>query len=163
MSRRHPKKNGFTLVEVSFTLGILAFCLCGLLFTYINMFVFSDHSRMFSLACNAVGAKIEEVKNCAFDDLFGFYNGVAFDLDGFPAEDSEAVIEVSDVLEYPDLKVVRIVACFKGPDRMIGGRLIKGPLIGEDLNLDGNLDSGEDKDGNGSLDSPVEVVTLIVR
>ena len=34
-------------------------------------------------------------------------------------------------------------------------------IIGEDLNLNGVLDAGEDTDGNGKLSSPVTLVGLI--
>ncbi len=142
---------GFTLIEVIFTVGILAFCLCGLLVTYINMFILGDLSRSFSLASNAILDKVEEIKNCAFDNLPS-YNGARFDLDGFSSTDSKGIIEVSDTT-YSDLKRVRIVACFRSRNR----------LIGEDVNLNGELDAGEDANGNGRLDSPVEVVTLIAK
>lgn len=143
---------GFTLIEVMLTVGILAFCLCGLMVTYINMFVFSDLSRGFSLASNAIQAKIEEIRSYEFDTLDS-YNGTKFDLDGFASSDSEAVIQVDDTVYTDALKRVRIVACFRSRNR----------LIGEDLNLNGDLDAGEDTNGNARLDSPVEVVTLIVR
>ncbi len=146
------RNSGFTMIEVLFTVGILAFCLCGLLVTYINMFVFSDLSRSFSLATNAVQAKIEEIKIASFDELDS-YDGVDFDLDGFFSGSSKGVIEVSDMEYSDDLKRIRIIACFKSHNR----------VIGEDLNLNGSLDAEEDVNGNGRLDSPVELVTLAVR
>ena len=36
-------------------------------------------------------------------------------------------------------------------------------VVGEDRNLDGSLNAGEDSNGNGILDSPVELTTLIVN
>ncbi len=34
-----------------------------------------------------------------------------------------------------------------------------GLFVGEDVDLDGNLDPGEDTNGNGIIDSPVQLVT----
>lgn len=36
-------------------------------------------------------------------------------------------------------------------------------IVGEDLDLDGVLDVGEDANGNGVLDSPVKLSTLVAR
>ena len=165
LKRKHNTKGktgfltGFTLIEILFTVGILVVCICGLLLTYINMFILSDLSRSFSLASNAVQAEIEQIRNISFDDLDD-YNGFIFDLSGFSPDDSKGIIQVfgtgdedlPDDLES-DLRRVRVVACFRSRNR----------VIGEDSNLNGILDANEDKNGNGRLDSPLEAVTLIVR
>jgi len=39
----------------------------------------------------------------------------------------------------------------------------KNRVIGEDKNLNGALDAGEDANGNKIIDSPVELTTLIVN
>jgi len=143
---------GFTLIEVLFTVGILAFVLCGLLVTYINMFFLGDIARQTTLAANAAQAKLEDLKRVSFTNLPAF-NGTTFDIAGFTAANAKGRIEVSNTA-YDDLKEVRIVVSF----RQKGQR-----IIGEDTSLNGILDSGEDDDGNGRLDSPIEVVTTIAR
>ena len=55
--RNLPAKKGFTLIEVLFALAILAVTLCGLLLTYLNMFVLADVIRDSALAGNALTAK----------------------------------------------------------------------------------------------------------
>jgi prepilin-type N-terminal cleavage/methylation domain-containing protein len=141
-------KKGFTLIEVIFTAGILAFAICGLLLTYINLFSLGDISRKMTLANNALQAKLEEIKNGSID-----YN--PFDIPGFAAGDAKGVVYVSNVSGYSDLKRVRIIVCF----RQKGQR-----IVGEDKNLNGIWDTGEDTViVNNQLDSPVEVVTLIAR
>lgn len=149
---------GFTLFEAILASGILAFCLCGLLLTYVSMFISTDLSRDFTLATNAIQAKAEEIKKTDFDSLS--LGESAFNLTdyGFPLPlqqgevTSKGNITISSTV-YSDLKSVRITACFKS----------RGRIIGEDSNLNGLLNSGEDANGNGRLDSPVEVMTLIAK
>lgn len=144
-------RKGFTLIELLLTFAILAFCICSILLTYINMFILADLSRDLTLATNSVQAKMEEIKKTAFDNLLTF-NGTKFDIDGFAGADAKGVIEVTDTA-YADLKRVRIIACFKS----------RGRVIGEDKNLNGILDAGEDSNGNGRFDSPLELVALIAK
>lgn len=141
-------------MEVLLAAAILAFCLCGLLLTYANLLILADLSRDFTLATNAVQEKMEEVKKTDFSILNA--GGSAFNLTdyGFPYPDSKGNITISNT-GYGDLRSVRIVASFKS----------RGRVIGEDKNLNGQLDAaaGEDANNNSRLDSPVEVVTLIAR
>jgi len=160
---------GFTLTEVLVAVAILAFSLCGILLTYINMFIWSDLSRDFTLATNAVQAKMEEVEKAGFSCLDtshcngcncpsltscpSFRDGCTFDITGFAGSNAKGVISVA-ATDYPDLMRVRIVASFKSRNR----------VIGEDNNLNGVLDAGEDiSPANTRLDSPIEMVTLVSR
>jgi len=143
--------NGLTLVELLLTLTILAFCLTGILLTYVNMFMLSDLARNLTLATNSTQEKMEEIRRTNFDSLLAL-NATTFNLTGFSSFDAKGLIEVTNTT-YADLKRVRITASFKS-------RL---KIIGEDQNLNGVLNSGEDLNGNGRLDSPLELVTLIAR
>lgn len=149
----------FTLIELLLTFSILVFCLCGLLLTYINMYILSDLSRDLTLVNNAVQAEMEIVKRTDFAGLLAL-DGTPFNIAGFVTADARGRIEICDnttcpaLIPYADLKRVRIIACFRS----------RGRLIGEDRDLDGQLDIGEDTlIANNRLDSPVEVVTLIAR
>ena len=142
---------GFTLIEVLFSAGILAFVLCGLLLVYVNLFLLNDASRKTTLAVNAGQAKLEELKNSTFDSLA---SGI-FNVDGFNTTDAKGIIEVSDIAAYADLKKVRIIISF---------RLKGNKIVGEDKNFNGVLDAGEDTMiSNNRLDSPVEIITLISK
>lgn len=159
---------GFTLIEVMITAAILAFCICGLLLTYINLFLLADISRDLTLATNAMQAKMEEMKRVAFDCLLTsssatcpaacnntcFSDSSTFNLEGI--NEGKGRIEVSSVIGSGDLKRIRLVSCFR----------TRGRLIGEDSNLDGDLDAGEDTlvtDPANRLDSPMEFITLIAK
>jgi hypothetical protein len=63
------------------------------------------------------------------------------------------VVYMNDV--NPDLLEITISVCWRQ-----GGR-----VMGEDTDLDGNLDAGEDKSSplNGIIDSPVELVTRVAN
>ncbi len=147
--------NGFTLVEVLLAVSILAFCLTGLLLTYINLLSFTDISRGFVMANNALRLKTEEIKNTAFANLSAL-DGTTFSVDGFNSTTAKGVIQVSNT-SYSDLKKVRVLITFK----------VRNKTIGEDQDLDGVLDTGEDMsiytNGSSRLDSPVESVTLITN
>lgn len=156
--KRLVNRRGFTLAEVLLGASLLAFCLCGILLTYMNMFVLNDLSRDSILATNAAQAKIEEIKNAAFDTL-SIYNTDeskrVFSVPGFVAQDAKGQVEIIDTT-FSNLKIARVIVCFKSRDY----------VIGEDKNLDGakELGTGDiDQNGNGILDSPVELVTLIVE
>ncbi len=109
---------GFTLIELLITLTILTICLCGILLTYISMFILSDLARDLTLTTNAVQAKMEEIKKTSFDYLFTsvtscgsctncFYNGQIFNIAGFNSSDAKGVVYVTDT-GYADLKRVHI-------------------------------------------------------
>lgn len=148
MNMRHK---GFTLIEVLLAMIVLVVCLTSILLTYVQMFILSDLSRDSTLSINAVQAEMEEVKKTDFDNLLAL-NGTTFDITGFASSDAKGIVQVTDIV-YADLKIVRLVVCFKSRNR----------IIGEDTNLNGVLNVGEDSNGNGRLDSPVELVTLISR
>jgi prepilin-type N-terminal cleavage/methylation domain-containing protein len=157
------KKKGMTLVEVLVAATILAFCLTGLLLTYINLFVLTDLARDLTYATNALQAKMEAIKNIAFANLTAL-NNTNFNVTANNSSDiiGKGVIYVSEVIDpytnttYTDLRNMRTVISFKSRTR----------IIGEDQNLNGVLDAGEDNpsygaNGTGRLDSPVEAVTII--
>jgi prepilin-type N-terminal cleavage/methylation domain-containing protein len=150
------KTSGFTLIEVLLTVTILGISVCGILLTYVNMFMLSDLSRDMTLATNALQARMEEIKREDFETLSSLH-GTPFDLSGFSANNAKGRVEVYDVtLRTPPtetLKRIRLVACFR----------TRGRLLGEDSNLDGAFDAGEDLNGNGRMDGPVELVTIIAR
>ena len=126
----------FTLSELLLAAAILVFVLAGLLALFANCLISNETNRNFTLAYSAIQAKMEEIKDTSFDNLDA-YNGTSFDLDGFLSGNGKGKIGVSN--EATDLKRIRIVACFK----------VRNRLIGNDIN---NCQS-----------SPAELVTLIAR
>jgi prepilin-type N-terminal cleavage/methylation domain-containing protein len=148
----HPPlrtKSGFTLIEVVLAVGILVFVLCGILATYMSCLELMATSKNMTLATNAAQRKIEEIRDYNFYNIYSDYNNQTFSVDEMPAGDSSGVIYVNN--SDPELLQITVSVCW----RQRAGR-----IIGEDLDLDGSLDSGEDSNGNNIIDSPVELITL---
>ena len=163
MNKKRVQQQGFTLVELMIAVLILTISLSGLLHAFSTCFILNENSRNISLALNGAQEMIEQIRNDDFDDIYDTYNGGMFNLgsDWFLSDnDHKGVIEVikngSDTasITNDDLLQVRVVICW----RQQGGR-----IIGEDINLNGELDTGEDKSSplNGRIDSPAELITLI--
>ena len=146
------KKKALSLIELMVAVGIMVIGLTAVLASYANMFILGDIARDLSRATNAARAKMEEIKQLEFDSLDAL-QATTFDLEGFNTTDARGRIEIRNVTGGSNLKEVRIVACFRSRNR----------VIGEDANLNGALDTeaSEDKNYNGRLDCPVELITLL--
>lgn len=144
-----PKNRGFTLVEVMLCMTVLVGVLAGLLSLYIYSFDLQETSANISKALFQVRAKLEEIRGSTFANIITNYNNKTFnltDLNGIMLTQATYAAGTSDLID------IRIIACWSQK----GGR-----IIGEDKDLDGQLDIGEDADGDGILDSPVELITSI--
>ncbi|MCM8791574.1 MAG: hypothetical protein NC826_00240 [Candidatus Omnitrophica bacterium] len=128
---------GLTFIEIMFAVSIILIVLCGILATYVQMFFTTDLIRDFSRVTFAVEAKMEEIKNLNFTQLNSL-NNQRFAIEGFSSLDAQGLITVNDT-SYADLKKVRIVACFKSRNRLIGNGI------------------------NNCTTSPVELITLIAN
>ncbi len=179
-----PEK-GFTLVEVMIAAVILAIALSGMLLTYINMLTMTDLSRDLARSNGLLMSKIEEVKatpfnrlntcatpatgcpDCSLSNVSActctcscsnqcFYNGSTFS-----SGTMVGVLEISNATigatAFTDLKNVRAAVAFSSRNR----------VFGEDQNLNGVLDNGEDDAMyggiNGRLNSQVETATLVAN
>ena len=150
-SMRSHTRGGFTLIELLAAITILTICLSGLLLSYANMLFISDLARDMTLANTAARSIIEDIKRVDFDQIPAL-NGSTSTINGFANNDAIMRTEVFNTA-YNGLLRVRVVAFFRS----------RGRLIGEDTDLDGAMDIGEDANNNNRLDSPVEIVTLIAR
>ncbi len=147
MERKEKTLNGFTLPELMVTAVIIILVFLGMLLGLIRCLELHELSRNSFLAVSAVKTKVEDIKNTALTDLVTTYNNVTFttpDLNG---------IGVSYVDNTnPDLFKITVAFCWRQKN---------GRIVGEDQNLNGRVDGGEDANGNGILDSPVEIVSYI--
>lgn len=143
---------GFTLIEVMIATAILVTVLCGILATYIACFELITTSQNLTLAVNSAQKKIEEIRDYTFSGIFADYNGTTFVVDEIAAGNSRGIVYVDN--SDSDLLEITISVCW----RQRGNR-----IIGEDLDLDGSLDAGEDSNANGIIDSPAQLITLITQ
>ena len=165
---KYRKNIGFTLMELMIAAAILLFCLSGLLATYFQMFILSDLTRDLTLATNAAQAKIEEIRSYAYTNINAFnssssgylvnlYDGATFNITGLDGRGAVEACDIntcpSEVGNYTDLIRVWVEVSFRS----------RGKVIGEDSNLNGILDTGEDKNNNTLINSPVESMILIAK
>lgn len=140
---------GMTLVELLIAAGILVLTLSGILVSYVACLELAEISKKVSLALYGVKGKMEEIQNKDFNQIKATYDNTTFTLAGF---NGIGVSYVDD--NDPDLLLIDVVFCWQQAN---------GRLIGEDQNLNGQLDPGEDQNGNGRLDSLVEVTSQIFQ
>lgn len=111
------------MIEVLVAVGILAFCLAGLLATYINLFFLSDLTRNITLATNAVQAKMEDIKRIPFVNLpaqNGFFNLTDYGFPGAFASGGMVLVQ-EDLFGYTGgLTRIKVAACFMSRGRLIG-------------------------------------------
>ncbi|HTZ11631.1 MAG TPA: hypothetical protein VMD04_04575 [Candidatus Margulisiibacteriota bacterium] len=143
-------KKSFTLMEMLLAVAILAYILCGMLAMYISCFDLISTSRNMSIATNAAEGLMEQIRSYNFTQIASDYDQLTFTVNGLPAQNM-GVVYVNDT--NPELLQVTISVCWRQ----------KGRIIGEDTNLNGVLNGAEDVNGNNIIDSPVELVSLIVN
>lgn len=152
MNRNYLKSAGFTLVELLLAVVILGFTLAGLIQVFIRCSALSELSRNKTTAMSEIQGKMEEIRNHAFSTIATAYAsggtpGDTFDLSQLTGK---GIIYIDS--SNASLLEIKVVACWQDKyDR----------IVGEDLDLDGVLDTGEDADGNGEISSPATLITKI--
>lgn len=161
----HQSGAGFTLVEIILTVAILALAFCAILATYISCFVLTATSKNINIATSVTLGLIEEMRSVPFAQL----------RDSEIEINNQPFIEIGEDLSYCSFPVSVIpssrgVAYINSANSELLNITISicwlqgNRVIGEDADLDGVLDAGEDKSPyNGIIDSPVELVTLIAN
>lgn len=154
MRQKLYRQNGFTLVEVMITVGMLAVVLTGLIRLFIFCSYLSELSGNITLVMSEAQNKIEKIRNHSFVQIATDYGsggtpGNTFTVSGV---NSRGVIYLNTT--NANLYEIDVVICWIDKD---------GRVIGEDTNLNGVLDSGEDVNGNGKIDSQARITTLLAR
>ena len=148
-NRIRKPKAGFTLMEILLAAGILASAVSAILLAYYSCFALIGTSKNINIATNAAMGLMEDIRSSAFTRIIDDYNGINFVVNAIPQ--SRGVVYIDDT--NPELLETTISVCWRQVNR----------VIGEDTDLDGALDAGEDRNGNGIIDSPVQLVTRIAN
>ncbi len=155
-SNNFQKREGFALVELMLSAAILIIFLAGLLQMFIICQGLSEVARSTTFAISEIQSYWEDVRKGGFEAVSNLETGYQpdrfFDLVQLNGK-YVVYIDLPDP-NNPDLQRLRIVACWREANTRI---------IGEDLNLNGILDPGEDKDLDGFISSPATIVTLISK
>ena len=139
--------SGFTLVELMVCSFFLTFAFLAVIGGFIYCMDLNDLSRNSSYATKTSKSRMESIKNTAFNQLIATYNNVTFTSTNLTG------IGVSYITaQNPDLYKITVVYCWKQKN---------GRVIGEDKNLNGILNAGEDLNGDGKINSIVELVNYV--
>lgn len=145
------KKRCFTILEVSIAALVFTVSLVTLLALYINSSQLAEFTTNATKSLFSAQKMVETIRNHNFSGIETDYANYTFDPEGFPVGTAKGIVYVTQYGGRSDILQVNIVICFR-----VGQR-----IIGEDLDLDGALDSGEDSNGNAVLDSVTEITTLL--
>jgi len=144
---KHKRCKGFTLPELLIATVILMLVFVGMLLGYIRGMELSEMSRNSSRAILLAKSRVEQIRNTPFNQLVATYDNTAFSTVGL---NGIGVSYVDDA--DPELFQITVTVCWREKN---------GRIIGEDSDLDGILDPGEDMNGNGMLDSYAQIVTQL--
>ena len=147
-------KDGFTMIEFMITMAILAFVLTGLLQLFNYCIALSEIGGNMTVAMTEIQGKLEEIRNHGFNSIVTDYSSTGTPGDVFSLSQLSATGVIYIDNTNPELLEIEIVASWKGKGTHV---------FGEDADLDGALDAGEDENGNGKLDAPASIVSLITK
>jgi len=144
------------LVEILLCMALLLVLFLGSMNVYVYCFELQETARNTSNALNDVRSKLEDIRNSDFDAIVATYNAQVVDLSKVNGivigkMKTEAAYVTGSNNNLID---IRAVACW----RQKGGRIIgEGKIDGS-----GNFVLS-DLNGNGKIDSPVELVTAVSK
>ena len=146
---------GFTLVELLFATLILGFTLVGLLQVFFRCNVLAQMAQDKSAAMSLVQGKMEEIRNYTYSSIAADYasGGAVGDTFSLTPLTGMGVVYI-DEFTAGDANLLQIKIVGSYEDRFER-------IIGEDLDLDGDLDGGEDVDGDGDLSSITSLISFI--
>lgn len=152
MGEKQKMKKGFTLIELVLGTGIMLLTILGILAVYNHSILLNRYSEGVVLALESSQGKLEEMKNHSYDDLETDYG--SYPVNTFPTQGLDGMGSISFETNPPvGTKGAWVVVCWRE----------KGRLFGEDGDLDGRLDAGEDTNGDNRLSSPVELFTQFTQ
>lgn len=165
-------KRGFTLIEALVGMALLLGAGTALLLSFLAAVAHAEYVSRLQTAVNAAQGQLEalmaeSVTTIASDAQFapargsGQCVGIVEDPNcalGTAARSGRLAVQIKNpdgslATSASDMVDVHVAACW----------VIRGRIIGEDVNCNGHLDAGEDLNGNGWIDSPAMVTTRIAR
>ncbi|MCA9403278.1 MAG: type II secretion system protein [Candidatus Omnitrophica bacterium] len=147
-------QQGFTLLELLFAVSVLVTAIAGMVRLFMYTSTAADIAGRQTIAVTEAQTKLEEIRNTNYDLVATNYGsggspGNTFDLSLI---NGKGVIYIDS--SNAELLVLEIVVSWNNKYNRV---------VGEDKDLDGILDAGEDENGNGKLDSSVELITYLTR
>jgi len=139
------KQTGFTFAEIVIATMILVVIFTGVMVTFIKCVELNELSSNSSVATAAARNKLMEIENTLFNQVNANYDNVPFVINNL---NGMGVTYIDD--STPGILTITA---------SVSWRQRNGRTIGEDADLDGQLDTGEDANGNGQLNSIITFST----
>src|SRR3990167_4005487 len=139
MNTINKNPGGFTLIELVFVAGILAVVLTGMIQLFIHTSVTAELSGNKTLAVAEAHNKLEEMRNHSFDLIATDYASGGTPGDTFNLTNLTGKGKIYIDNSNPSLLTLKVVIAWQNKYNRI---------VGEDLDLDGTLDGGEDTDSD---------------
>ena len=136
---------GLTLPELLMAILILVPLFIGAILTFVKCMEYSAMAKNSSTAILASKNRMAQIDNTIYGQVFANYNSTTFTAAGL---NGIGVTYVNNA--DPNLLDITISFCWRERN---------GRVIGEDKDLDGVLDAGEDTDGDNMIDSLVSLTT----
>ena len=159
--RSHSKlsgRQGLTLMEIMATVAILVVSIVGSLQAFIYVSSLSETNKNTMIALTKAQSKMEEIHDHTYSAITTDYASGGTPGNKFSLTKSNDGLDGMGVI-YIDssnasLLTIEIVVCWRNKETRI---------IGEDKDLDGVLDAGEDTDGNGKISSKVTLISYLAQ
>lgn len=147
MKMKKFNKQGFSLIELLMAVVILLPVLTLGMQVFIKCVELSDLSKNSSLAVNGIKNRLTTIENTDYNQISGTYNNSTFTIAGLNG--------IGKTYVDTSTNHINITVSFSWKER-------NGRIIGEDKNLNGTLDAGEDTmTANNKLDSLAQASTQI--
>ena len=145
---------GFSLAELLITVGILVTVIVILLQLFVYNSVLAELSGNMGNVLSDAQTKLEEIRNSDYSLITTNYasGGTPGNTFNISQGQGKGVIYIDS--SNASLLQVTVVICWKNKD---------GRVIGEDTDLDGILDAGEDLNGNSKIDSKATFILKIAK
>lgn len=116
--RRWPSKDGFSLVEVMVSVGILVMVIIGLLRLFVYCSVLAEHSGNVTTAVTEIQTQLEEIRNHNFDNIATDYasGGTPGNTFNLTNVNGAGTITISTVGGSSELLQITIVANWQNKD-----------------------------------------------
>ncbi len=141
---RRGRRSGFTVLELTVALSILAIAIGGLVAASASSYHLSRSNQARSIAHEAVRQKIAEIRSVAPELVYAMYNDdPADDPAGFAPGSGFAVDDLRPRANDPDGFVGRVFFPGDGTGELREDLVMKSLDMPRDLNLDGVIDADD--------------------
>jgi len=141
---------GFTLLELAIAVAIFILAICGIVSLFVSLSGLTDSAGNITRMINIARQEFETNIRAANFDALTTYSLV-------PPAIPDNMSLLCYVQNHPTINNVKQVLL------VVSYRQRGNYVFGEDKNVNGILDGGEDTDGNGRLSSICEIATFIKR